>query len=710
MSIQKDYVERLYAGWLGKIIGVRFGAQVEGWEYETIKKIYGKLDGYVIDYNDFAADDDTNGPLFFIRALQDSVNTPNISAQDVAEALLNYAPFEHSFFWWGGYGISTEHTAYLNLRQGINAPQSGSVEHNGAAVAEQIGGQIFIEPWGLVTPNNPDKAAEFAKKAASVTHGGNGIYGGQFVATCVSLAFGGGSIHDIVDKALSYLPADSEYIRMATAVKGFYKQNPSDWRACFDFVHKNFGYDRYPGSCHIIPNSAVVILSLLYGEGNFDSSINICNMCGWDTDCNVANVGCIVGTLVGIEGIGYEKWIKPLHDQLTASSVIGYLNMSDISNTALYMASLGYMVAGEEMPKEYAKLVSNDVNCHFSLPYATHSMRVAPVDFDSSKTLEHGLSVERDDDGGYLKMVAHPLKTGESLKLYKKTHHNHNDFHDGRYEPSFSPLVYPGQTIRCELNLPDVTTAKVKVCLYALDKNGEGVIRSDYITLNTDSKTALELTLPSKKPICVEEIGVELVVFEAIAKGEAVILYMHSLSVSGAPCYTLDFSKESIDFWSIYHEEVTQFSHLKGLWYLEDGKLSGGCFDYGAAYTGHYYAADGTISAYLTPKTGCGHGMQFRVKGAINHYYAGFTSEGTLSLLKNKNGYKTMAEATFDWAIDKSYKLTVSMDKNYFTVMIDDKVLIEYEDKENPYLYGCFGAAVMDGSRCTFEKFNVEMV
>ena len=68
-----------------------------------------------------------------------------------------------------GYGVSTEHTAYLNLRNGITAPRSGSIEQNGHVAAEQIGGQIFIDTWGLVTPGNPDLAAKLAQKAASVT-------------------------------------------------------------------------------------------------------------------------------------------------------------------------------------------------------------------------------------------------------------------------------------------------------------------------------------------------------------------------------------------------------------------------------------------------------------------------------------------------------------------------------------------------------------
>lgn len=63
--IPTDYIERVYAGWLGKIIGVRHGAPVEGWSYERLEKVYGEIDGYLVDYKDFAADDDSNGPMFF---------------------------------------------------------------------------------------------------------------------------------------------------------------------------------------------------------------------------------------------------------------------------------------------------------------------------------------------------------------------------------------------------------------------------------------------------------------------------------------------------------------------------------------------------------------------------------------------------------------------------------------------------------------------
>ena len=95
--MNEEVIEKIYAGWLGKIIGIRLGAPVESWTYEKIRNTYGSIDGYLVDYREFAADDDSNGPLFFLRALEEGGNGYEIKAADVAEALRNYAPFEHGF-------------------------------------------------------------------------------------------------------------------------------------------------------------------------------------------------------------------------------------------------------------------------------------------------------------------------------------------------------------------------------------------------------------------------------------------------------------------------------------------------------------------------------------------------------------------------------------------------------------------------------------
>ncbi|MDZ4938465.1 ADP-ribosylglycohydrolase family protein, partial [Clostridium perfringens] len=69
--IPKHYVETVYAGFIGMNIGIRLGAPIEpvAWTYERIRDVYGDIRDYVKPYKTFAADDDANGPVFFIRAL-----------------------------------------------------------------------------------------------------------------------------------------------------------------------------------------------------------------------------------------------------------------------------------------------------------------------------------------------------------------------------------------------------------------------------------------------------------------------------------------------------------------------------------------------------------------------------------------------------------------------------------------------------------------
>ena len=45
--VQDSYDQRVYAGVLGKIIGVYLGRPVEGWPYAQIQERFGLVDHYV---------------------------------------------------------------------------------------------------------------------------------------------------------------------------------------------------------------------------------------------------------------------------------------------------------------------------------------------------------------------------------------------------------------------------------------------------------------------------------------------------------------------------------------------------------------------------------------------------------------------------------------------------------------------------------------
>ena len=704
-----EYLEKIYAGWLAKIIGIRLGAPIEGWTYQKIKNIYGELDYYPIDYKEFAADDDSNGPLFFLRALEDSQTGFDITAQDIGDALLNYASFEHGFFWWGGYGVSTEHTAYLNLRAGIGAPRSGSIKQNGYTVAEQIGGQIFIDSWGLVTPGNPDLAAKYAGMAASVTHDGNAIYGGIFIAACISYAFVEQNIKAIIEKGLSYIPCDCEYTRVVRAVIAYYDAHPgSHWRDCFQYIFEHFGYDKYPGACHIIPNSAVMILSLLYGEGDFSDTLNICNMCGWDTDCNVGNIATIMGVRCGLDAIDYHKWRRPINDFLACSSVIGSLNIMDIPYGASYIAKLAWAISGEPLPQPWDEIISRRIDsCHFEYPGSTHAMRLrlanpsVKPEFELINTDESAHSGSRS-----LKALVKKMRPGDRMYLYKKTYYKPQDFHDSRYDPSFSPLVYPGQMIHGSVYLPEYSH-DCTVRLYARNASCDELIEGDSVALKKGEWTTLSFRIPRIEAGLIDEVGFAFDVHGTMQRFTDFVALIDDFYFDGIPDYTIDASKLELEIWNGIHKEVSQFTRLKGLLYLQDGKLNLSCSDFGEAYTGRHDWEDYTAAFTLTPVTGSDHMVNVRVQGGIRSYAAGLTAGGKLGLYKNENGYRKLSETDFPWEEGKQYILSVTVKGNTIKVSANGCAPIVFTDENNPYLTGSIGISVKNGSHCSYSGIDV---
>ena len=222
MELDSIYQEKVYAGVLGKIIGVYLGRPFEQWTYDIIKQRIGEVHYYVNDKLDkplIVTDDDITGTFTFLRALKDYESNLNIEAKQIGQTWLNYIVEKETILWWGGVGESTEHTAYQNLKSGILAPQSGSIAQNGKVVAEQIGAQIFIDGWAMVCPGDPEKAAELARKAASVSHDGEAVYGAQIVAALESYAFVEKKISKLLSVAKMVIPTGSEIFRLISDIE-----------------------------------------------------------------------------------------------------------------------------------------------------------------------------------------------------------------------------------------------------------------------------------------------------------------------------------------------------------------------------------------------------------------------------------------------------------------------------------------------------------
>ncbi|MEZ4560537.1 MAG: ADP-ribosylglycohydrolase family protein [Caldilineaceae bacterium] len=316
MSLPADYLERVYAGVLGKIIGVYLGRPFEGWTYETIMERLGEVNYYVHEKRNvplIVTDDDISGTFTFLRALEDYGYSRDLTPTQIGQTWLNYLIEERTVLWWGGMGNSTEHTAYLRLKHGVQAPASGSIASNGKVVAEQIGAQIFIDGWAMVAPGDPELAADLARRAGSVSHDGEAIYGAQVLAAMEALAFVESDLNVLIDTALTFIPGDSVIHRLIGDIREWHAAEP-DWRKTREQIAATYGYDKYGGNCHMVPNHALIIHALLHGADDFQKSLMIVNTSGWDTDCNSGNVGCLLGIKNGLAGIdhGGPDWRTPV--------------------------------------------------------------------------------------------------------------------------------------------------------------------------------------------------------------------------------------------------------------------------------------------------------------------------------------------------------------------------------------------------------------
>ncbi len=88
--IPKDYLERVYSGVLGKMIGVYLGRPFEGWTYEKITTELGQITNYVhekLDMPLIVTDDDLTG-TFNQSSLAASVSMGSHSSRTISSEVI----------------------------------------------------------------------------------------------------------------------------------------------------------------------------------------------------------------------------------------------------------------------------------------------------------------------------------------------------------------------------------------------------------------------------------------------------------------------------------------------------------------------------------------------------------------------------------------------------------------------------------------------
>ncbi|WP_417580940.1 ADP-ribosylglycohydrolase family protein [Pelagibacterium sp.] len=694
MTPQADMRDRIYAGVLGKLIGVYLGRPFENWTYQRIMRELGPITYYVnekLGAELVVTDDDVSGTFSFLRALEDYGCTPDLGAEDIGRTWLNYVVENRAIFWWGGAGNSTEHTAWLNLAKGIPAPKSGAMETNGKTVAEQIGAQIFIDGWALVSPGNPAQAAKLARQAASVSHDGESVNAAVLWAAMEAEAFVSKDADHLIETGLRHIPGDSLVARVIADIRTWVATNGDDWQATRQLIEDNYGYDKYPGVCHVVPNFALMIMAFLHAPHDFSHGQMIINTSGWDTDCNAGNLGCLQGIMLGLEGIDAgPDWRGPVADRLYLSTADGGRGLGDAAQMTLWLESLALRLAGA--PQKPAP--KNGAQFHFSLPASVQG-------FMAGGTLRNCGDVAVSGTGSALAVDLVTMSPGRSAYVGTPVFIPPSMIGHSWYEVLATPRVSPGQTLKARIIGDASLTGTVEVALalrrYGQDDALVSVVAPESVALAPGQSAELSWRIPQFDGNPVAEVGLVMSVRDSATVGRVLVDW---LGWSGEPELTLRRPHTEGSMWrSAWINGASVFSKN----FNESFRLAGNRGE-GIILTGTRDWADYTVETSLNLHLGDYGALVVRAHG-LRHYYAvRLMRSGRVRIVCRRDEHETvLAEAEMPIEFETAVNVRVSLQGSRICAQIGD-VSIEADDATYPS--GMVGLAVFEGALST-DKLHI---
>jgi hypothetical protein len=290
----------------------------------------------------WGSDDDTDIEYIYQHLLFEH-ETSMLSGEQIRDGWLTHiysdenSPFttgngEPQNFLW----VSNQEAQDLMLEEGLVPPATSDPANN--FFYDMIDAQLTTEIFGLFAPARPDVALAMAHLPIRVTAYENAEWAAEFYVEMHSLSSvvdQGLSLKDqiqwMADTARLRLPDNSYTAKMFDFVKSRYESGVP-WERARDDVYVRYQVEQLDGyditSTKVAPatsdlannpfygsfvrcngcfaagiNFAASIVSLLYGEGDYQETVKIATLAGWDSDNPAATWGGLLGFMLGREGV-----------------------------------------------------------------------------------------------------------------------------------------------------------------------------------------------------------------------------------------------------------------------------------------------------------------------------------------------------------------------------------------------------------------------
>jgi hypothetical protein len=336
--------DRLHGAWLGRAAGCFLGKVCEGWRRD---RLHGYLKGSgqwpLNDYISGKAPEEIHEQFktdptwrcfrenVAVMPEDDDTNYTVTGLEIVRQFGRDFTPENVAYFWMCNIPImhvcTAERVAYKNFCNLVVPPESASYRN---PFREWIGAQIRADFFGYCNPGDPYTAAEYGWRDAAISHVKNGIYGEMWSAAMNAAAPAADTVREVLDAGYAVIPPTSRLTESLRRVDKWFSEGKT-YDEAVERIHTEWNEKSSHDWCHTISNAMIVAVALLWGDKDFGKTICMSVQPCFDTDCNGATAGSVLGGMLGRSGIP-AKWADQLNDTLE-TGVQGYhvVKISDMA-------------------------------------------------------------------------------------------------------------------------------------------------------------------------------------------------------------------------------------------------------------------------------------------------------------------------------------------------------------------------------------------
>ncbi len=313
----EEYRDKVYGSWLAQCIGNVYGLPHENryidepgpdafpYGYrrnlEALKRVNGVF-----------SDDDTDIEYMYLLAMEEHGPEPTLA--QLAAAWKHHV---RNRVWLAN------RAAVGAINHGYTPPVTGRRDLNPHWF--QIDPQLINEVWAVTAPGMVRYAAGKSGWAARIMDDDWGIEPTVYYGAMYAAAFFESDARKLIDIGVAALPEGSRFAGTVADMKALHQEHPGDWRAARQEMAQKYFHEEPLASKTIWNanlNAAAGVLAQLYGEGDFQKTLDLSCAMGFDADNQAATLAGLLGVVLGRKGLPEDLlypvaelgWEAPFND------------------------------------------------------------------------------------------------------------------------------------------------------------------------------------------------------------------------------------------------------------------------------------------------------------------------------------------------------------------------------------------------------------